>query len=148
MIGSKGWSCFIWASHRQDSTNHGLCWTSYGQCKWFTLTHFSSLVLAGVELYTLSFRFPYKKNSRGLKSGKCGGYSWSVLKEMKLRPNVCDRYSITLPAVCGVAPSCWNFISSMFIPFLLNAGMNSSSAHSESDPYLSCQRCLWAYNTF
>ena len=27
-IGSK-WS-FICASHRQDSTNHGLCWTSYG----------------------------------------------------------------------------------------------------------------------
>jgi hypothetical protein len=31
----------------------------------------------GVYIYTLSFKYPHKKSSIGLQSGKCGGYSRS-----------------------------------------------------------------------
>ena len=65
------------------------------------MASFSSSVVCGEGLYTLSLRYPHKKKSGGLKSAEWGGHSISVFNDMTFCPNLFANHSSTATDVCG-----------------------------------------------
>ena len=65
-------------------------------------------MVLGLLTYTLSFKYPQRKQSGAVKSGERRGQLKSLLREIMRSPKMSRKRAIVSPEVCAVAPSCWN----------------------------------------
>ena len=93
-----------------------------------TMFAFSSAIVLGFDEYTLSFRWPQRKKSGGVRSGEWGDHSIGHLRLMIRCPKWAWSQSSVLLAVCGVAPSCWSHwapLQSLFLPRILKESFSN-----------------------
>jgi hypothetical protein len=77
---------------------------------------FSSAKVLGLEMKTLLFRYPHKKQSQADWSGERAGHGTSPTRQMTCCRNISRRTLTDALAVWVVAPSCWNQTDETSIP--------------------------------
>src|SRR5712692_2957493 len=76
-------------------------------CISFVMLTLSASIVVGLFAYTLSFRYPHRKKSRGVRSHERGGQLTGPLREITRSANFVSSRSSVSFAVWLVAPSCW-----------------------------------------
>ena len=80
-----------------------------------TMFAFSFAIVLGFDEYTLSFRWPQRKKSGGVKSGEWGDHSIGHLRLMTRCPKWAWSHLSVLLAVCGVAPFLWRHYAVIYV---------------------------------